>query len=159
MSDDDEVTTKAGMSKYDVDTSDEALYKTPDPAVRKLNFPTLSKSSSLSISKARESDIFKNCLRLLSSLLPDEMTSISDCLLDLFLKHRIYNDDGFCLFNSNDTPDESTHELWGTSTFRTGFKMIVEVAKRMDIYSHPSLKLESISLANTLAHLGNLLNQ
>ena len=109
MSEKDKSTEKTGVSKNDVDTSDEALYSTPDQTVRKISFPLLSKSSVQSVAKAKNSDVFKNCLRLLSNLLPDERDEISDCLLDFFLKNRIYNENVFSLINPNKIPKESTH--------------------------------------------------
>ena len=86
MSDKDKTTEKPGVSMFDVDTSDEALYSTPDATARTITFPTLSKSNEKSISKARNSNVFRNCLRLLSDLLPDETAEISDCLLDFSSK-------------------------------------------------------------------------
>ena len=115
------------------DSKDLSYFTTPEHTSRKTELPSLKRVDYETIEKAKESSVFKDCVRIMTSNLPEEESDISDYLLDLFLRHKIHNSTGLSLLEPDEIPDVNTHELWNTSTFRSGFKMTQNVSTRMDI--------------------------
>ena len=59
-------------------------------------------------------------------------SDIDDTVLDLFLIHQIQNEIGLSLLSPSEFPSPDYGEMWGISTFRKAFAVIVSGVTNMD---------------------------
>ena len=108
---------------------EDELYETPPRTSRPLNLSSIMKATTQSLSSMRANPFYLNCVRILNGLIADSEKEIKDTVLDLFLEHSISNILGLGLLQVDEIPDETHHELWGITTYRKAFKMMI-VASR-----------------------------
>ena len=102
--------------------SEEDIYGTPIKSfIRKLDLSTTEKASKTEICSIETNVFFGHCVQILKEIICDHDVEIHSCILDLFLKHQIYNAFGLSLLQLDEIPDENTHSLWGILTFKKTF--------------------------------------